>query len=207
MKKSGKKHPQKGDYGYYSYEKKRRVAIVAFLLGVCLLVFFTGLIMTGTRKNLFTLVAILGVLPTAKWATSMIMILLQKPVDRKVYDVTEQIAGDLTHGYELCVTAYEGRLSLDAVVVCGNSIAAYSSAEKGRFEFMETHMRKIIHGNGLGNPALKIFRRFDQYQERITQLASDPERYREGLRYVPDEQHEGETRDEAVLRIIKSISI
>ena len=68
-------------------------------------------------------------------------------------------------------------------------------------------MRKIIHGNGLGNPALKIFRRFDQYQERITQLASDPERYREGLRYVPDEQHEGETRDEAVLRIIKSISI
>lgn len=203
----GKKHPQKGDYGYYSYEKKRRTAIVAFLFGVCLLVFFTGLIMTGTRKNLFTLVAILGVLPAAKWTTSLIMILLQKPVDRTVYEVTEKIAGDLTHGYELCVTAYEGRLSLDAVVVCGNSIAAYSSAEKGRFEFMETHIRKILHGNGLGNPALKIFRRFDQYQERITQLASDPERYREGLRYVPDEQHEGETRDEAVLRIIRDISI
>ena len=137
----------------------------------------------------------------------MIMILLQKPVEPNVYEVTEEIAGDLVHGYELCVTAYEGRLSLDAVVVCGNSIACYSSAEKGRFEFMETHMRKIIHGNGLGNPALKIFRRFDQYKERISQLASDPERYREGLKYVPDEQHQGETRDEAVLRIIKSISI
>ena len=202
-----KKHPVKGDYGYYSYEKKRRIAIVAFLFGVCLLIFFTGLIMTGTRKNLLTLVAILGVLPTAKWATSMIMILLQKPVDRNVYEVTEQIAGELTHGYELCVTAYEGRLSLDAVVVCGNSIAAYSSAEKGRFEFMETHIRKILHGNGLGNPAFKIFRRFDQYKERISQLASDPDRYREGLKYVPDEQHEGETRDEAVLRIIKAVSI
>ncbi len=202
-----KKHPVKGDYGYYSYEKKRRIAIVALLFGICLMIFFTGLIMTGSRKNLLTLVAILGVLPAAKWATSMIMILLQKPVDRKVYEVTEQIAGDLTHGYELCVTAYEGRLSLDAVVVCGNCIAIYSSAEKGRFEFMETHIRKIIHGNGLGNPALKIFRRFDQYTERITQLASDPDRYREGLRYVPDEQHQGETRDEAVLRVIKAISI
>jgi len=202
-----KKHPVKGDYGYYSYEKKRRIAIVAFLFGICLLIFFTGLIMTGTRKNLLTLVAILGVLPAAKWATSMIMILLKKPVDRNVYEVTEQIAGELTHGYELCVTAYEGRLSLDAVVVCGNSIAAYSSAEKGRFEFMETHIRKILHGNGLGNPAFKIFRRFDQYKERISQLASDPDRYREGLKYVPDEQHEGETRDEAVLRIIKAVSI
>ena len=202
-----KKHPVKGDFGYYAYEKKKRIAIVAFLFGVCLLIFFTGYIMTGTRRNLLTLVSILGVLPAAKWATSMIMILLQKPVEPNVYEVTEEIAGDLVHGYELCVTAYEGRLSLDAVVVCGNSIACYSSAEKGRFEFMETHMRKIIHGNGLGNPALKIFRRFDQYKERISQLASDPERYREGLKYVPDEQHQGETRDEAVLRIIKSISI
>ena len=202
-----KKHPVKGDYGYYSYEKKRRVGIVALLFGITLVIFFTGIIMTGTRKNLFTLIAILGVLPAAKWAVSMIMILIQKPIDPKVVDITEQIAGNLTHGYELCVTAYEGRLSLDAVVVCGNSIAAYSSAEKGKFEFMETHVRKILHGNGFGNPTFKIFRRLDQYQERIRQLASDPQKYGEGLKYSAYEAHEGETRDEAVLRIIKSISI
>ena len=47
-----KKHPVKGEYGYDAYEKKRRVAIVAFLFGLCLLIFFTGLIMTGTRRNL-----------------------------------------------------------------------------------------------------------------------------------------------------------
>jgi hypothetical protein len=205
--KKKKKHPVKGDYGYYAYEKKRRVAIVAFLFGLSLLIFFTGLIMTGTRKNLFTLVAILGVLPAAKWAVQMVMILLQKNIDPRVVEVTEQIAGDLTHGYELCVTAYEGRLPLDAVVVCGNNIAAYASTEKGKFEFMETHVRKILHGNGFGNPSFKIFRKFDQYQERITQLASDPEKYREGLRYTPDEQHQGETRDEGVLRVIKNISI
>ena len=203
----GKKHPVKGDYGYYAYEKKKRGAIVAFLFGVCLLIFFTGLIRFGTRRNLFTLVAILGVLPAAKWAVSWIMVMLQKSVDRKVYEETEEIAGELVHAYELCVTAYEGRLSLDAVVVCGNNIAAYSSAEKGKFEFMETHVRKILHGNGLGNPTMKIFRKFDQYKERIRQLSTDPERYREGLKYVPDEQHEGETRDEAVMRVIKNISV
>ena len=205
--KPGRKHPVKGDYGYYSYEKKRRAAIVAFLFGICLLIFFTGLIRTGTRRNILTLVAVLGVLPAAKWATSLIMVLLQKNIDPKVYETTEQIAKDLVHGYELCVTAYEGRLSLDAVVVCGNCIAAYSSSEKGKFEFMETHIRKILHENGFGNPTLKIFRKFDAYKERIQQLASDPDRYREGLTYHPDEVHEGETRDDAVLRIIKAISI
>ena len=202
-----KKHPVKGDSGYYAYEKKRRVAVVAFLFGLCLLIFFTGFFMTGTRKNLFTLIAILGVLPAAKWAVQMIMILLQKQIDPKIVEMTEEIAGELTHGYELCVTAYEGRLSLDAVVVCGNNIAAYSSAEKGKFEFMETHVRKILHGNGLGNPTFKIFRKLEQYQERIRQLAENPQKYREGLRYTPDEQHAGETRDEAVLRVIKNISL
>lgn len=202
-----KNHPVKGSYGYYAYEKKRRIAIVAFLFGLCLLIFFTGLIMTGTRKNMFTLFAILGVLPAAKWTVSMIMVLLQKPIDPKVVEMTEEIAGDLVHGYELCVTAYEGRLSLDCVVVCGNNIAAYSSAQKGKFEFMETHVRKILHGNGFGNPTFKIFRKLEQYQERIRQLASNPQKYREGLKYTPDEAHEGETRDEAVLRVIKSISI
>ena len=91
----GKKHPVKGDYGYYAYEKKKRGAIVAFLFGVCLLIFFTGLIRFGTRRNLFTLVAILGVLPAAKWAVSWIMVMLQKSVDRKVYEETEEIAGEL----------------------------------------------------------------------------------------------------------------
>ena len=137
----------------------------------------------------------------------MIMVLLQKNIDPKVVEITEEIAGDLTHGYELCVTAYEGRLPLDAVVVCGNNIAAYSSAEKGKFEFMETHVRKILHGNGFGNPTFKIFRKLEQYQERIRQLADDPQKYRDGLKYAPDEAHAGETRDDALLRVIKNISI
>ena len=168
-----KKHPGKGDYGYYAYEKKKRIGIVCLLFGICLGIYITGLIMTHTNKNMFSLVAILGVLPAAKWATEMIMILLQKDIDPEVYEITEKIAGALTHGYELCITAYEGRLALDAVVICGNFVVCYSSAEKGRFEFMETHMRKIFHGNGLGNPTVKIFRRLDQYKERISQLNSE----------------------------------
>ena len=61
-----KKHPGKGDYGYYAYEKKKRIGIVCLLFGICLGIYITGLIMTHTNKNMFSLVAILGVLPAAK---------------------------------------------------------------------------------------------------------------------------------------------
>lgn len=205
--KKNRTHPQKGDWGYYRYEKKKRLVINIFLYAICLIIYFTGLIRTGTNKNMFTLIAILGVLPSAKWTTSLIMMLLQKSPSQEIHEVTEKAAGDLVHGYELCVTAYEGRLSLAAVVVCGNSVAAYSEDKPGRDEFMETHIRKILHENNLGNPKVKIFRKLDHYKERITQLAAAPDKYREGLKYTPDEAHAGETRDEAVLRIIKNISL
>lgn len=206
-KKKHRRHPQKGDHGYYSYEKKRRAGIVALLYGICLLILFSGIAISHTRRNIFTVIAIVGVLPAAKWTVSLIMALLQKPIDEEAFRLTEQIAGSLVRGYELCVTAEEGRLSLDAVVVCGNVVAAYTSASKGLFEFMQTHIEKILHGNGFSGVKVKIFLDRGQYESRIRTLAMDPDRYHQELKNAADAVHEGETRDEAVLRIIKDISI
>jgi hypothetical protein len=206
-RKNRKKHPEKGDRGYYAYEKKKRLGVVILLYGICLLVYFTGLIRTGTNRNILTLAAILGVLPSAKWTVSLIMVLLQKGVSQEVYELTERIAGSLVHGYELCITAEEGRLPLDAVVVCGNITAVYVSASEGQFAFMEKHLRKILLGNGFGGMTVKFFLNLKQYEERISELSLCPEKYRKGLAYRPDEAHAGETRDEAVLRIIKAVSI
>lgn len=202
-----RKHPAKGDHGYYSWEKKRRAGIVILLYGICLLIFFSGIAVSRTRNNVFTVIAVVGVLPAAKWTVNLIMVLLQKQPDEEAYRLTEEIAGNLTRGYELCVTAEEGRLSLDAVVVCGNSVAAYTSSSKGLFEFMQTHMEKIIHGNGFSGVKVRIFLDRKQYTARISALAADPEKYRQDLRNAADAVHEGETRDDAVLRIIRDISI
>ena len=120
-KEQRKRHPEKGMHGYFSWEKKKRIAIVILMYGIVLLIYFTGIFRYHTRKNMFTLIAILGILPAAKWTVSMIMALLQKPFSQEAYEATETIAGNLTRGYELCVTAEEGRLALDAVVVCGSA--------------------------------------------------------------------------------------
>lgn len=205
-----KKHPQKGDYGYFSWGKKKRIGIVILLYAIVLLVFFSGYIHSGSRRNILTIVAIVGVLPAAKWTVNMIMVLLQKPADPKAYEVTERVAGagaDLVRGYELCVTAEEGRLALDAVVVVGNYVVAYTSTSQGLFEFMQMHISKTLSSNGIYGVNVKIFLDLPHYEERIRQLASDPDRYRTDLRNAADAVHEGESREQAILRIIKDISI
>ena len=51
------KKAEKGNYGYIKYEKAKRTLITAVMFAIPLIIFFTGLGQTGTRKNLFTLVA------------------------------------------------------------------------------------------------------------------------------------------------------
>ena len=56
---SKKKNP-KGSYGYVKAERKRRLLLTLLLFAIPLLIFFSGLIYNGTRNNILTVVAILG---------------------------------------------------------------------------------------------------------------------------------------------------
>lgn len=201
------KKVKKGNAGYVSYEKKKRTAVTAVMFAIPLVIFFTGLIQTGTRLNLFTLVAVLGMLPAARSAVGWIMILLQKPADPEAVSQTEKRGPDLVRGYELMVTVYEGRLPLDAMVICGNQVACYSSAQKGDLPMMEKHMEKILTTNGYHGVRVKIFRDLRPYLERVEQLEKDPEKYRAGISFTPDERYPDLSREELIKHTIMAIAV
>ena len=165
------KKVKKGNIGYIRYEKVKRGLVAALMFAIPLIIFFTGLITTGTRKNLLTVVAILGVIPAARFTVSWIMIMLQKDADPEMTAATEQICPDMVKAYELTVTAYEGRMPLDCVVVYGGSIACYSSrGERNKFSFMEKHIESIMKSNGL-SVKTKIFSEERGYLDRIRSMA------------------------------------
>lgn len=198
----------KGNQGYTKYEQKKRTILTIVMFGISLLLFFTGLIQTGTRKNWFTLIAILGVLPAAKCAVNMIMIWTQKPADQKLIELTKEKAGDLPTSFEMTITAYEGRMPLDAMVVCGNQVVCFSSrGKREQFGFMEKHMAAILKGNGYSPAKVKIFQDQKHFLERVEQLAKDPERYREGITFTPDERYPDLSREELIKHVLLAISI
>ena len=56
----------KGTYLYLDTQKKYEIAKTAILYSLSVAIFLTGYISTGTKKNLLTIVAVLGVLPASK---------------------------------------------------------------------------------------------------------------------------------------------
>ena len=117
----------KGQVGYVKYEKVKRFLITFIMFAIPVGIYISAYKITGTNKNILTIVAILGFIPAARFAVSFIMIMLQKDADPAIVEITERVASALVHGYELTVTAYEGRMPLDAVVICGNEVVCYST--------------------------------------------------------------------------------
>ncbi len=204
-----KKTPKgKGKFGYIAAQKKKRLGIAALMLSIPLIIYFTGRIYFGTASNVFSILAALGAIPAAKFIVDFIMIMMQKSAPEEIYSLTEEHAGQLPRAYELVVSAYEGTLPLDAVVVCGNNVMAFSTyGSRDKFEFTEKHIARILTGNGYGNANVRIFSEKKAYADRITQLAANPEIHRAGLKEYPDERYPSLNRETCILHIIMAISL
>ena len=65
----------KGQYGYITQQKKWSTARTLILFALSLSIFIIGIISTGSKENLLTVVAVLGCLPAGRSAVNTIMFL------------------------------------------------------------------------------------------------------------------------------------
>ncbi len=197
----------KGHYGYISYEKKKRLfeTVVLFLLPLGLLII--GIVTTGSRMNLLTVVAVVAVLPACRSLVGLIMMMMQKPMPEERYEQAKDAAKDLVAGYELIITAYEHTSPVEALVVCGYQVVCYTPDKKTDPPYLEKHIRQILSSNQYTDMQVKVMKDFKQYLQRVSAIAKDPEHYREGIPFTPDERYPDLTRDELIYHLILAISL
>ena len=64
---------QKGEFGYIRWQKKRRILVTLGLFLLPLAAFIAGVLVTGTRNNLITVIAVVGCLPACRSMVGVIM--------------------------------------------------------------------------------------------------------------------------------------
>lgn len=163
---------RKGDYGYIRREKKKRLLVTLGLFVLPAIVFIVGLVLAdGNKSNIFTVVAVVGCLPGCRAAVGFIMMVMQKPVDKAVYDAIEAKKGKLLMGYEMYITQEKSSLMIEAAAFCGEEIACYTTRAKDQkqIEDCTTYLNKIIRANGY-KCHVKIFDREKAFLERLDSL-------------------------------------
>ncbi len=200
-----KKKP-KGTYGYINYEKKKRILITLVLFAIPILIYVTGYLQTGTRKNLFTFVAIMGCLPASKCAVSMIVICMQKPMKAELYELFRRHVRDLTAVYETTVSSEKKNYPLPCIVICGQNVVCYSEDAKVDKEYLQQHIKKILQGNGYRSN-VKIFTEQKAFLRRVDELYVNRDEIEAAATFKPDERYPDATRDELVKSVLLCICL
>ncbi|MCD8155318.1 MAG: hypothetical protein LUF78_11685 [Clostridiales bacterium] len=197
---------KKGEYGYFSREKKHRLLITAGLFALPLTVYFVAWWINGSRETVWTVLAVVGCLPGCRSMVSLIMILMRKSMDRDLYEEIRSHAGRLVMSYEMYMTFYEKSGYIDAIAVCGNSVVGYSGDAKADLATLAAEAQKILRKNGY-KADVKILRDLRPFLDRLDSMNQHYDSLHEGIKFTPDSKYPELSRDELIKHTILAICL
>lgn len=204
--KNTKKKIRKGDFGYIQHEKIRRFLVTLLLFAIPMAAFVGAYLITGTKKNIITVIAMVGCLPACKSLVGFIVMFLQKSMDESSYRKIKEHAKDLVMSYEMYLTTYEKSTFVESFAICGNKVIGYSSRIDGSPQFVEQHVKKILKQNGY-KVDVKVMTELKPYLERLDYLNAHREELVKDIVFTPDERYPELSREELIKHIILAISL
>ncbi len=188
---------EKGTPGYIKRQKTRLLIQTAISFGIVIAILVFGYLQTGTKLNLFTVVAILGCLPASRILVEWIAIAPHSTVDAEKADEISRKAPNLTAAYDLVITSREKIMPVDAVVISGHTVCGYTKAKKADPEKTAAHIRQILAENEITKITVKIFSDYTAFLARA-----------EGMNSIAEvERADSRQKEEKIRRIILNISM
>jgi len=196
---------KKGQVGYINYQRKlalvRTIIIAAIVLGL----YIAGRILTGTNKNLFSVLAILLCLPLGWSAINTYMFMRAKKLSTDAAEKIKKHAGQLFVQYELYMTSEKESYNVSAITVLEKNIIAYSEDEDIDCKDAEDHIKHQIALSKYHDYTIKMFTDINAFCKRLDEL----ERLRasHGQNPIEDEKNWVPGTLQTVAGILNSISL
>lgn len=184
----------KGNYGYIKAKRNRVVIQTITFFAVSFIIFIAGYLFNGTRKNLLTIVAVLGCLPACKSLVNMIMFFKAKGCSQNVMEAIRPYEGHLVGMYDMYFTSYQKNFAISHMVVKNKVILAYTEDEKFDHKAFKEHLSTMLKQGG--------------FKDITVTSPDDIEKYCEQLKNLNDRNQENNpAKDDEVRVILYDISL
>ena len=164
------KKVEKGEFGYLAYKKSRNMIKTIIAFAVVLVIFIIGFIIWKSKNNYLTMLAVVLVLPAAKFAVSYSVLIPHKNCDEELKSAIEERKGELNSVYDLVVSNKQKPVGIMAAVISDNQILAYTSAAKADKNLFETSVKEFLKNEKL-TCAVLLYKDKDTYLEKVKNAA------------------------------------
>lgn len=140
----------KGQRGYINFKKRTQLLKALMYVGIGILIFIFGLLVNKFEKsNIFTIIAILMVLPMAKRLVNFIVFLPFQSVPEETYQAVSLLKKEEDTLYTDAVfTSSEKIMYLSFLVIAGNEVIGLIGREKEDKEYITKYLTESIRKRG-----------------------------------------------------------
>ncbi len=195
----------KGRFGYFRYERMRRLLLTIITVLLPAAVFVAGIIVYGTEKNLLTVISLVLVIPFAMAFVSLVMVYTHSSIPEEEYREIEEHAGTLTMAYELYVTHETASTMVDAFAICGNTVVGLVTEKKGDPKFTADYIKKVLRSNGIGSSVTLMTDR-RHFLERLDSMNEHSESLRD-VKFKPDSRYPDYDLEQTIWMFLTQISL
>lgn len=185
------KKREKGEIGYLSYRRKVVLIQTVVMYAIALGIFFGGCYWTQTKANIFSIIAVLMLLPASRNTVSLIMYMKVPSFDKENMEKLTANKAEVTMLHQMYLTSYQKNYPITCFAIRGNHLIGYTEFEKCDINGCEKHLDGLLKQNFLKNVTVKIFKDLNKFEERISQL----------------EKLEQSKQDDEIVMLVKDISL
>lgn len=190
------KKVKQGAAGYIDYKKKAEIIRTAVYFAICIAIFLLGYFQTGSRQNLLTVVAIVGILPSSKALVGVIVRFPHHSISPQTAREIRKKSEHLTVIYDLIITSTEKVMPISCIAISGNKIFGYTDNKKVDLQHAGLSIKKMLNTHGY-DVNVKIMNEYTPFLSRV-----------EGLNNIQAiEQDDVKEQEMTMAQLIKQISL
>lgn len=179
--KNEKKKIHKGDYGYLQKSKHFQLTISLILMIMVLVIFYTGYIKYGNTKNIFTVLAVVSVIPAARFLVTYIVMAPYKELAAEEFEGMTPFSNPILL-YDLLVSSTEKVFHIKITAIRDNSVYLYVPDKKYDKTEVEKYIRLILEKE-CKVTTVKMVRSYQEYKKAVAMLDNnEPGKYDKRIR-------------------------
>lgn len=171
------KKVQKGQPGYFKYRKIQTGIAMASGYLLVLLLFFTGIFIFADRGNLFTVVAIASMLPTAKMTVNFLMYPKKGKADSAEFDELCHNYPKLTFLADILITPEKKIVEFPYTAVTRSHLIIYCNDKKLDESYHGKYIRQFLKNDDI-NADVSFYSDLNKFKKRLASISvNEPEEY------------------------------
>lgn len=170
---------EKGAFGYLGKRKKKEVIKTIVLFAIAMAVFLTGYLHTGTRNNLLSVVAVLGILPASKSAVAMIMVLRYRSAEERLFERMKECEEQGIVLYDLIFVLCQQAVKTECIVITDTALVIYTRNERFTEGQIAKELKNFLANQGKGSCSVKVCKSEKSFLEQAKSHLNDVDRSEE----------------------------